>query len=42
MLIEKDPIYIFSNYAVYNTENSDTKFFSWLNKGQLVKYYLKK
>tara|TARA_B100002051_G_C16665727_1_gene601602 strand:- start:276 stop:911 length:636 start_codon:yes stop_codon:yes gene_type:complete len=27
MLIEKDPIYIFSNYAVYNTENSDTKFF---------------
>jgi hypothetical protein len=27
MLIEKDPIYIFFNFAVYNTENSDTKFF---------------
>ena len=27
MLIEKDPIYINSKFAIYNTENSDTKFF---------------
>ncbi len=34
MLIKKDPIYIYSDFAVYNTENSDTKFFD----GVLIKF----
>ncbi len=27
MLVEEDPINIYSKFAIYNTENSDTKFF---------------
>ncbi len=27
MLVEKDPINIYSKFAIYNTENSDTKFY---------------